>query len=381
MNYLYSYFITYYFMLCIVFVMTIICIQKFREHRKMSVYIFIIMGLVLTLSIVDTVKLYTQNELKNATLTILLSSLSYVLRPTCLLLFILLSGQRTKGVWFYVLLAPLAVCTIIFVLPLIPGTKDLVFTFAINDLGNLVFMGGTTPLRFTAHIVSALYLVYLLYRSLASVQAKHLAHSTVIIVCAFVVTVAVIIETFFNDTGDLQLLTTSIAISVIFYYLYLFTEHAKYDPLTGLLNRAAYYSDLPRMNKDITGIIQVDMNGLKYLNDHFGHQAGDQSLQTIAHILKSESTRRMYVYRIGGDEFTILVNKDDEGKIIDVLRNMQHELAKTQYRCSFGYAFRNKKNTSVDVLIRLADERMYEDKSEFYKHAGIERRRSVNPNE
>ena len=379
MEYLYSYFITNFFLLCIILVMTIICAQKYHEHKMMSVCIFIIMGLVFALSVIDGVKLYTQKGAQNAFWTILLTSLSYFLRPVCLFMFILLSGQRARDKWFYILLAPLSLLLVVYVLPLIPATKDAVFTFGINEVGLLVFYPGNTPLRFAAHIVSAFYMIYLLYRNIATLQAKHFSHSLMIFICAFVVILAVVLETFYNEDGSLELLTTSIAISVVFYYLYLFTERAKYDPLTGLLNRAAYYSDLPKMDKDITGVIQIDMNGLKYLNDNFGHEEGDMALMTVSTILKKGCTRRMYVYRMGGDEFTVLVNKDDEGKIIDSIREIQSELAKTKYRCSIGYAFRKGRETDVEELIKASEKRMYEDKTEFYKCSLFERRQTVAP--
>ena len=381
MNYVSYYFLTFYFMLCIVVVLSITCIQKYREDRRTSIHILVILGLVLLLSITDTVKMYAQNDMKNQLLTIGLACLSYVLRPTCLFAFILLSGQKTHGKWFYVLLAPLALCTIIYILPMIPATSDVVFTFYFNDQGTLSFGGSNNILRYTAHIISAVYLAYLIYRCLIGLQTKHLSHSLNLLACALVVIIAVILETFFNENGELELVTTSIAISTIFFYLYLYTERTQYDPLTGLLNRAAYYADLPRMNKDITGIVQIDMNGLKYFNDNFGHQEGDLALFTIAAILKRQSTRGMYVYRLGGDEFIILASKEDEGRIIDSVRRMQAELAKTKYRCSFGYAFRKDKDTHVEDLIKIAEQHMYEDKASFYQHSFMERRRVITPEE
>ena len=50
------------------------------------------------------------------------------------------------------------------------------------------------------------------------------------------------------------------------------------------------------MKKDIIGLIQIDMNGLKYINDNFGHLEGDNGLIAIADTLKRCATRKMYVY-------------------------------------------------------------------------------------
>ena len=380
MEFFYNYFINYFYLLCIVIVLTIICLQKIHEHKRLSIYVFTIMGCTVLLSLSDSLKVYFQETLKTGIFWItFFACLSYVLRTACVLVFILLSENRRKSKWFYVLLVPMAVCVIIYILPLIPGCEGLVFSYHYNDIGGISWKGSDNPLRFTSHIVAAIYLCYLVYRSISTLQAKHFSHSLSILFCAAIIVVAVVVETFFNGDGNINLLTTTIAICVVFYYLFLYAERMQYSVLTGLLNRTAYFADIRKMSKDVTGVIQVDMNGLKYWNDNFGHLEGDLALKTISDILRRSCTRRMYAYRLGGDEFTILAVKEDEERLIETIHRIKNGLAKTKYRCSIGSSYRRDNETTFDALVKEAEKRMYEDKAEFYKNSKIERRRALNP--
>jgi diguanylate cyclase (GGDEF)-like protein len=130
-----------------------------------------------------------------------------------------------------------------------------------------------------------------------------------------------------------------------------------------------------KMRKDITGIIQLDMNGLKYLNDTYGHLEGDNGLLTIAKAIKKFETSNMYSYRTGGDEFIILVVGDKEDAIKKFVASFNEELKATHYYCSVGYAARKDDGTTVEELLKESERLMYKDKAEFYKKANIERRK------
>ena len=147
------------------------------------------------------------------------------------------------------------------------------------------------------------------------------------------------------------------------------------DALTGLFDRSTYFDDMGKMRKDITGIIQLDMNGLKYLNDTYGHLEGDNGLLTIAKAIKKFETSNMYSYRTGGDEFIILVVGDKEDAIKKFVASFNEELKATHYYCSVGYAARKDDGTSVEELLKESEKLMYKDKAEFYKKANIERRK------
>ena len=129
------------------------------------------------------------------------------------------------------------------------------------------------------------------------------------------------------------------------------------------------------MNKTINAVIQLDMNGLKWINDNQGHVAGDNALMTIGRICEKNAKRNVYAYRLGGDEFTILAVNYDEEKVQRIVNEIKDDLSKTSYYCSIGYAIKRDNDETVEQLLRRAEEEMYKDKEEFYKQGKFERRK------
>ena len=381
MDYVYLYFTRYFILLCIAVIAVINAVQMMRAKRRVFLFVLIIMAVVVSLSIAEVWLEYAQDVLRDPTLCTLLSCYRYVMNPACILLFIMLSGQPAKGKVFYALLVPAALLLIVYLLPFFPATKNVVFSFLVGEDGSVFWASGDTILRFTPHIISGIYLAYLVFRSIALLKFQHFGQAAAVLTCAAIIVAVVVIETWFNSKGDIHLLNTAIAISVVFYYLYLYADLNRHDPLTGLYNRAVFYNDLPRMSRSITGVIEFDMNGLKYFNDHFGHLEGDKGLKFIAEALQKQATRKMYVYRISGDEFLILCNGDSESTIQEVILCIKEDLFPTKYRVSVGYAVRDESNSTIDDLIRVAEERMYADKAEFYKSSPYDRRKPQAPTE
>ena len=197
-----------------------------------------------------------------------------------------------------------------------------------------------------------------------------------VLVCSAVVAIATIIETFFNADSGVYLLPSSIAVSTVFFYLFLYERDTKIDVLTGLFNRASYFDDCSKTNKNITGVIQLDMNGLKYINDNYGHLEGDEAIKCIAQAIINNSTRKMYAYRLGGDEFVVLAINESEENILRFVSAFKEEIKNSKYHCSIGYSCRGKDADSVNKMLKQSEQRMYKDKEDFYKTSGIERRRS-----
>lgn len=370
-----TYLVRNFILITIAVVMFIHGIQRYKEHPVVSAYIFAIMGLALSFSVLEILEDYFRQAgiVLGATIT---SCLMYALRPVYIILFLLLSGINYKSKLFWILMIPLLLNVVVFILPLIPTTSDWVFHFTLGPSGTALWVGGTTYLRYTSHIVSAFYFAYLLFRTIRKLQTRHYSQAMTLFICSAVVVSAVIIETFFNDNGDIHLLNTSVCVSAVFYYLYLYMDLSRYDSLTGLLNRKSYFTDFHKMDKEITGIIQFDMNGLKYINDTYGHMQGDKALKTISAIIRSHCTRHMLAYRLGGDEFVVLAVDENEDTIVDALHGIREDLAKTKYYCSAGYAYRREKDTTIEELYRLSESLMYSDKEQFYKSAPFERRKA-----
>ena len=374
MDYLYSFIVRNFVLLCVSVVLGVTLIRHRKSNKRVRLWLFLIIGLALTISIVDTIKDVVQIGYKNILGTTILASLLYVMRPLCIILFIFLSGQEFKGAWIPLLVVPMVLNIISCLFPFFEPTAH--FSFYYTGGETVKWLGGDYLIfRYMPHLVSAFYLILLLTRTFSLVKKRHFLDATSLLVCAVVVCLATIIETFFNEHGDVYLLSSSIGISAAFYHLFLYERASSSDALTGLFDRSTYFDDMGKMRKDITGIIQLDMNGLKYLNDNYGHLEGDNGLLTIAKAIKKFETSNMYSYRTGGDEFIVLVVGDKEDAIKKFVASFNEELKATRYYCSVGYAARKDDGTPVEELLKESEKLMYKDKAEFYKKANIERRK------
>lgn len=144
-----------------------------------------------------------------------------------------------------------------------------------------------------------------------------------------------------------------------------------HDALTGLYNRAYFEQEIKRLEEAGTkriGIMVCDVDGLKWVNDNLGHDAGDRLLVTIAEILRGTVRERGMVARIGGDEFVVLLEKCTLKGLSGLAQELEETVEKRRttdpslpVSMSLGYAVRSGKMSMLDVF-RLADNRMYQAK-------------------
>ena len=163
------------------------------------------------------------------------------------------------------------------------------------------------------------------------------------------------------------------------------THLAYADGLTNLPNRARadkIMQDLDKSDLDYC-IISVDLNGLKTVNDKYGHLSGDKYIKDFAKVLTTTFDETGFCARIGGDEFLVIL-EDSSVKDVDALLgrmtsalNVMNALYSEYHRSvATGYAFRHEcpeKSTSHEVYL-LADQRMYEHKRKMHEELGIHNR-------
>ena len=157
---------------------------------------------------------------------------------------------------------------------------------------------------------------------------------------------------------------TLFASVIVLYYLFMYMHMSKIDTLTGLMNRQSFYHDTSGNLEGITAVCSADMNELKWINDNFGHEAGDLALKTVAECLMESHDMSKHVYRVGGDEFVILYFNADEAEVQKDIEAMREALSQTQYVCAFGYCMMNKQNDFEKIMVE-ADGAMYANKAEI----------------
>lgn len=153
-------------------------------------------------------------------------------------------------------------------------------------------------------------------------------------------------------------------------------QQAYIDALTGIPNRRymehfirKLYERLQRTNQRFC-IMSIDMDGLKYINDNFGHLDGDWSIITLAKLLDSLKMENALAARIGGDEFTMLFPSDDEQDALDFIDKLEKEIEQCnresgkpyEISISVGYEY-CMRNMDLLLCMHNADKKMYEAKN------------------
>jgi diguanylate cyclase (GGDEF)-like protein len=154
-------------------------------------------------------------------------------------------------------------------------------------------------------------------------------------------------------------------------------EMAGRDFLTGLGNRRRLVADLERLLDSDTADSHVfalfDLDGFKAYNDSFGHAAGDKLIMRLADRLDEAMAGRGATYRMGGDEFCILV-RDEGGVAHDAVSRASMALTASgegfSVACSFGAVHLPEEAESPSEALRIADQRMYAQKSRGRTSAG-----------
>lgn len=188
-----------------------------------------------------------------------------------------------------------------------------------------------------------------------------------------------------NDTYILNMLSGTMA--AVLHNAYRWAEREKslqsmaylasHDALTGIYNRSAFYDylrkGLSRIVNDgsLLTIALFDLDGLKKINDTYGHAAGDFYLARFASRFSPLVQNQDVLARLGGDEFgLILIHKEPKKSILtllDHIRTMvegeiQFESTKLQIKTSMGFAFFPEDGIDPETLMAVADSRMYENK-------------------
>jgi len=153
---------------------------------------------------------------------------------------------------------------------------------------------------------------------------------------------------------------------------------ALYDSLTGLPNRKLFFDSLDKglelasRHERRLGLLYIDLDGFKDVNDTLGHAAGDELLIKVGEMLKSLTRKSDTVARLGGDEFAVILTEIDSLENAEMVGNKIIQTVSTPFNlksgpvivgASIGVAVYPDTTTTVDQLIRQADKAMYVSKA------------------
>lgn len=166
----------------------------------------------------------------------------------------------------------------------------------------------------------------------------------------------------------------------------MFSQMSLMDGLTGLRNKRSFDLSLEHLVQEGSsfGLCYIDINYFKTVNDRFGHNVGDALLKTVAKRIQENTSYP--AYRIGGDEFVILVDEEvEEARYKQFKKNIDQAFAQ-RVRCldkklhitvSLGFARYPEDGQDVQQVIALADQRMYADKEIKHKLHGYDKHSRV----
>ncbi len=218
---------------------------------------------------------------------------------------------------------------------------------------------------FYIHLIMALISGFSLFINTFRLGVKYQNKNNYILVLDFMIFLGALLVQF--TLNGIWILWPSTAIAIALVYIYFCSLVNQVDVLTGILNRKCFESQIYDIKSNAILLI-IDVNKFKEINDTEGHVVGDYCLVEIAKAIKSVYGNSGYCYRIGGDEFSVILYKN-----LDSLENLnlklKNKLTKEKYlyelpSISIGYSYYYPDKSSIQKVIEEADGMMYQLKQE-----------------
>lgn len=186
----------------------------------------------------------------------------------------------------------------------------------------------------------------------------------------FSVFIPILLLPFENIMFDISTICNSWSITIVLLYIMIMTTHFSKDPLTGLFNRIYYQNYILKLRSDPPqklAVITIDMDGLKDVNDNFGHSEGDFAIALIGKTIRYSFPFTATAIRHGGDEFVIFLTDSDIwnidlfiGAVHDKLNDFNlKKLKPYKIEFSYGVCVYDKGTENIDEFLKRSDKLMY----------------------
>ncbi|MGN0612342.1 MAG: GGDEF domain-containing protein [Porcipelethomonas sp.] len=265
----------------------------------------------------------------------------------------------------------------------VPTTAIIIMSFFLPM--NYVCGRGTNysygPLLFACYGIFAVHCIAVLL--LTVFKFKNLDMKTRIAVLPTVTLMAVMVSV---QSVVPELLMTGAGVTFVSIGLFvtvdnpvsLYREQALWDNATGVRNKNSFQKQMTELEKKYKdrqlsiGFVICDMNGLKLINDNYGHAEGDRLIKATAAILLENLTTAYNVYRIGGDEFAVLYISPDDESVRTEMENVRiacgnHKSSQITLSVAMGYSSGKTCSSGFKEIYDSADYRMYKNKAEIKK--------------
>lgn len=304
------------------FVLSFMCIlTKLSEslNKKQKQGFFFAFALIAVISVLEVVTLAVDGTPAGYRwLNILSNYLGFGLSPgVCLCLVYVMDRKKRMNRWFRAAVCCEA-CYLLFLALSIPA--GLVFSVSADN----VYSRGQ---YFYIYII--MYFAAIVYLSVSTfVTAREFQNRSRALI--YPLMIFLLIETIIQVTlPELHVTWLCVTLLSVLYFIYCSEMWNQLDALTGLLNQNSYLNRTAEMRRRGGVLVVFDVDDFKQINDRYGHLQGDVCLAEIADCIKKAYARCGYCYRIGGDEFCVLLrDEESEARCAAALQSLLAERRK-----------------------------------------------------
>ncbi len=293
----------------------------------------------------------------------ILSVMGFVLRPVAALGLLLVVANRyphRELLWMPAWINAAVISTAFF--------SPVAFYFD----ENYTFTRG--PLGYCPFIVGFIYIVLVLIFLAKTYGLRWSWEGVALYWCALSTVLCVFVDALHGGTR----LNMAIMISAIFYYIFIRSHDVNMDQLTGLLNRGGFYRDAETRGNAITAMADLDLMGLRELNETRGLRDADRILSDVGKCFRSVSDRHISCYRMGDGDFLMVFYgaSEREGRL--ALQQAQTAIQGLGLHMSAGFVTRSSQE-KPELLFQRARDAMRMDRIAYFQRPANNRRRRPEP--